>query len=264
MPRHALSSSSPQGDGGPHLTPNTHIVILKEKEGARRKSHGHALTERRFSEIEVPRFVETMRAPLRKSIHPVREDTSDEAYLKRHHKHQLAEKKLKNREKERLAHEVYQHQVALERLRNMDRRQLSLLTSTLRTSDGRTPRPDEMESLHRSLLLEAEEQLARYQQLGFGDKRRREREPLREKAVVETPVAERVLTPPVESVKETSVKKTAKSRDDKPVFPKTPESKGSRKSARAAMAFGTRLPPMDEVDFELPDKDFGAMLAKRT
>ncbi|KAF9909028.1 hypothetical protein BX616_011324 [Lobosporangium transversale] len=45
---------------------------------------------------------------------------TDEVYEKRHRKQEMAEKKLKNREKEKLRHAMYQQQLVVEKLRHID------------------------------------------------------------------------------------------------------------------------------------------------
>ncbi|RUP25682.1 hypothetical protein BC936DRAFT_138823 [Jimgerdemannia flammicorona] len=129
-------------------------------------------------DIDIPSFcvIETRtrlkgKQPVRTNI--VQEDTSDESYTKRHRKHELAEKKLKNRERERLAHELYQQQLTVEKLRNMDRGNLLSIATALRRADGLPQKEaEDIDALHKRLLREAEDQLKRYEMLGLGDKRR--------------------------------------------------------------------------------------------
>ncbi|CAG8705216.1 18888_t:CDS:2, partial [Acaulospora morrowiae] len=99
------------------------------------------------------------------------EDISDAAYEKRHRKHELAEKKLKNRERERLAYERYQQQLAVEKLRNTDSKSL-ISVAALRNNDA-TNDASKLETVHKKLLKEAEDTLARYDSLGLGGKKRK-------------------------------------------------------------------------------------------
>ncbi|KAF9585113.1 hypothetical protein BGW38_003848 [Lunasporangiospora selenospora] len=125
------------------------------------------------------------------------EDLSDEAYEKRHRKQEMAEKKIKNREREKLRHAMYQQQLVVEKLRHMEINRLlpisafrTLYKSTaeqdssqqrhaLNADSPSDQRPHQQISLaaaramqdeyHRRLLREAEENLRRYEQLGLGD-----------------------------------------------------------------------------------------------
>ncbi|KAF9414953.1 hypothetical protein BGZ94_000225 [Podila epigama] len=129
------------------------------------------------------------------------EDLHDEVYEKRHRKQEMAERRIKNREKEKLRHAMYQQQQIVGKLRHMDinrlmpisafRTQSSTSTSlsqeeghtgastTVTDSGGGTrsgPGSHQIshaaaramqEEYHRRLIREAEENLRRYQQLGL-------------------------------------------------------------------------------------------------
>ncbi|KAF0554849.1 epoxide hydrolase domain-like phosphatase [Gigaspora margarita] len=99
------------------------------------------------------------------------EDTSDVIYEKRHRKHEIAEKRLKNREREKLEYERYQQQLAVEKLRNTDSKSL-ISIAALRSQDS-TSDASKLETVHKKLLKEAEDQLARYDSLGLGGKKRK-------------------------------------------------------------------------------------------
>jgi hypothetical protein len=96
------------------------------------------------------------------------EDTDDEAYLRRHRKHEMAEKKLKNREKERLRYDMQQQMLLVERLKNMNRTNLlAMLSSRLRRDGIGELDEAEIKSLHQRMIREAEELLMRYEALGL-------------------------------------------------------------------------------------------------
>ncbi|KAI1310530.1 hypothetical protein EDD11_003702 [Mortierella claussenii] len=129
---------------------------------------------------------------------------TDEVYEKRHRKQEMAEKKVKNREKEKLRHAMYQQQLVVEKLRHIDINRLmpisafrSLSSKTVdqnphhgkelasphredSTQQTSTPTPVPVsislaaakimqDEYHRRLLREAEENLRRYEQLGLGE-----------------------------------------------------------------------------------------------
>jgi hypothetical protein len=93
------------------------------------------------------------------------------AYEKRHRKHELAEKKLRNREREKLAYERYQQQLAVEKLRNTDSKSL-ISVAALRNKDA-TNDASKLQIAHQKLLKEAEDTLAIYDSFGLGGKKRK-------------------------------------------------------------------------------------------
>src|SRR5438105_2549854 len=99
-------------------------------------------------------------------------------YEKRHRKYELAEKKLKNRERERLAYERYQQQLAVDKLRNMEMNRLIPIAAlrhegaSSSSSSSNTLDASGLEVMHRKLLREAEDTLKRYDELGLGGKKR--------------------------------------------------------------------------------------------
>ncbi|KAF8936903.1 hypothetical protein BGZ58_003546 [Dissophora ornata] len=132
---------------------------------------------------------------------------TDEVYEKRHRKQEMAEKKVKNREKEKLRHAMYQQQLVVEKLRHMEINRLMPISAfrslqktieqeqQLRESGGsgsgsgsgagsgtdEASAPQQhapislaaarvmQDEYHRRLLREAEENLRRYEQLGLGE-----------------------------------------------------------------------------------------------
>ncbi|RHZ89831.1 hypothetical protein Glove_9g32 [Diversispora epigaea] len=130
------------------------------------------VVEEEEEEIQVPSFKiweEDVGSGLRSKAQE--EDISDAAYEKRHRKHELAEKKLKNRERERLAYERYQQQLAVEKLRNTDSKSL-ISVAAFRNNDV-TNDMSKLETVHKKLLKEAEDTLARYDSLGLGGNKRK-------------------------------------------------------------------------------------------
>ncbi|KAF9151022.1 hypothetical protein BG015_007148 [Linnemannia schmuckeri] len=124
------------------------------------------------------------------------ENLSDEVYEKRHRKQEMAEKKLKNREKEKLRHAMYQQQLVVEKLRHMEVNRLMPI-SAFRSLQKTVELEEQLkeasagwdnthhhhssnnislaaakimqDEYHRRLLQEAEENLRRYEQLGLAD-----------------------------------------------------------------------------------------------
>ncbi|KAG0355763.1 hypothetical protein BG005_005284 [Podila minutissima] len=125
------------------------------------------------------------------------EDLHDEVYEKRHRKQEMLERRIKNREKEKLRHAMYQQQQVVEKLRHMDINRLMPL-SAFRTQTHKKTTLEEppsssvsvsqsqddghgagssqisvaaakimQEEYHRRLIREAEESLSRFEQLGL-------------------------------------------------------------------------------------------------
>ncbi|KAG0188150.1 hypothetical protein DFQ28_005324 [Apophysomyces sp. BC1034] len=164
---------------------------------------------------------------------------SEEYYLKRHRKHEMEEKKQKNREKERLQHELYQQQQMVDRIRSMDRSTLLSIISSLRhrEEEDDDENEDDMEghvdvdAVHCQLLRDAEETLKRYEMLGFG--RRLKKKPDLSKPPIHT------FEPPAITTH------------------------GARRSPRNVMAFGRKLPRMKQIEFRLPKTLFGPLMDAR-
>ncbi|KAJ2962706.1 hypothetical protein NQZ79_g2230 [Umbelopsis isabellina] len=99
---------------------------------------------------------------------PVNEATDDETYLRRHRKHEMAEKRVKNREKEQLRYDMHQQIRHVERLKSMDRTNLLATISSQLRRDGIGELDEaEVKSLHQRMIREAEELLMRYEALGL-------------------------------------------------------------------------------------------------
>jgi hypothetical protein len=98
----------------------------------------------------------------------VNEETDDETYLRRHRKHEMAEKRVKNREKELLRYGMHQQMRLVERLKSMDRTNLLATLSPRLRRDGIGELDEaEVKSLHKRMIREAEELLMRYEALGL-------------------------------------------------------------------------------------------------
>ncbi|CAG8665754.1 8168_t:CDS:2, partial [Gigaspora rosea] len=229
-------------------------------------------------------------------------DTSDAIYEKRHRKHELAEKKLKNREREKLEYERYQQQLAVEKLRNTDSKSL-ISIAALRSQDS-TSDASKLETVHKKLLKEAEDQLARYDSLGLGGKKRKAdviinnisniggenkvtEEPENKKARLRVPRRtsntnpDEVLTASSKNETSTRITRSRKNKDEKPVdeikiinnkptkstenVTKMNHKKNNTKSTRSALAFGYKVPvkPFVKRDFSLPVSIFGEMMNER-
>ncbi|CAG8470094.1 4471_t:CDS:2, partial [Ambispora gerdemannii] len=115
-------------------------------------------------------FAEDLESGLRSKTQE--EEILPEKYEKRHRKFELSEKKLKNRERERLTYERYQQQLAVEKLRNMEMNRL-IPIAALRTESSTTIDANDIEIMHKKLLREAEDTLKRYDELGLGGKKRK-------------------------------------------------------------------------------------------
>ncbi|ORY95865.1 hypothetical protein BCR43DRAFT_315177 [Syncephalastrum racemosum] len=96
------------------------------------------------------------------------EAPDEESYLRRHRKYEKEEKKVKNREKEKLQHEMYQQQQFVERVRQTDKNIIMSIATSLLQQRGQDPPPHiDADALRRRILRDAEDQLNRFEQLGF-------------------------------------------------------------------------------------------------
>ncbi|KAI8140533.1 hypothetical protein BJV82DRAFT_220870 [Fennellomyces sp. T-0311] len=189
-------------------------------------------------------------------IEPVPEDF----YLKRHRKHEKEEKKLKNREKERLQHEMYQQQQFVERVRHTDKSIIMAIATALRQQQGNADEslPD-VDVLYRQVLHDAEEHLQRYEMLGLARKSRKEETkspPMTTNTSPSPPPA--AAPPPVETAESAPAFRTFYTNAAANAAPK-----GARRSARNILAFGQRIPSMRECDFHLPMDVYGGMMEQR-
>ncbi|KAF7731595.1 hypothetical protein EC973_009359 [Apophysomyces ossiformis] len=190
--------------------------------------------------LPVPDFIVLSPRLDKQSDKIVTEPIPEDYYLKRHRKHEMEEKKQKNREKERLQHELYQQQQMVDRIRSMDKSTLLSIISSLRHREGEEEEEEgegeedqvDVDAVHGQLLRDAEETLRRYEMLGFG--RRLKKKP-------------DVSKPPIHTF-EQLVLATQRS---------------ARRSPRNVMAFGRKVPPMKQTEFSLPKKLFGSLMDAR-
>ncbi|KAI8581111.1 hypothetical protein K450DRAFT_234693 [Umbelopsis ramanniana AG] len=232
---------------------------------------------------------------------PVTEDTDDEAYLRRHRKHEMAEKKLKNREKERLRYDMQQQMRLVDRLKSMNRTNLlATLSSRLRRDGIGELDEAEIKSLHQRMIREAEELLMRYEALGLLPGKQK---------IVYTTIAKPVnethrmpeldpatppLTPPAsvpevlplkpksQSKKGTKVpdqadpgvreKETTIIKPKKPLkrIPKTTVTDNQKqqlpdekKKYKRKFRFSKSVPSIKQQEFSLPTDDFGELMSGR-
>ncbi|KAI8337602.1 hypothetical protein BC941DRAFT_425725 [Chlamydoabsidia padenii] len=223
---------------------------------------------------------------------------SDDYYLARHRKHEMEEKKQKNREKERLEHEFYQQKQLVERLTTLDKSTLLSIVSSITKDHHSTMPPADLDRLHQTLLQDAREQLYRYEKLGLGRKRG---QGFTVSAQMIT--TDRSHSPPLSNSKYSTIKipaslsSSSHTTTRKPISIKTETSAtmdnnsnhhnnrkltkeasvlahfqshghrsagaGKRKSLRTAIAFGEKIPTMNDTEFELPLDLFGDMMDKR-
>lgn len=182
----------------------------------------------------------------------------DEYYLKRHRRHELDEKKQKNREKERLRHGYYQQKQLVERIKTMDKNLLRSIVSSIR---HRTHKQEEMteedeekylEDLHTSLLSEAQEHLDRYEVLGIG---KNDEESDQLAAMESSATVSDEFKQALEAEERLQRQRQIKSFSGQATFTGAEQSKrGSRRSTRNVTAFGQLLPPFEIEEFELPEE----------
>lgn len=230
------------------------------------------------------------------------EDTDDETYLRRHRKHEMAEKKLKNREKERLRYDMQQQMRLVEKLKSMNRTNLlATLSSRLRRDGIGELDEAEIKSLHQRMIREAEELLMRYEALGLLPGKQK---------IVYTTIAKPVnethrmpdldpatppLTPPAsvpeavppkpksQSKKRTKLlpdpadtgileKETTITKPKKPLkrISKTTTTDSKRqypdekRKYKRKFRFSKSVPSITQQDFSLPTDDFGELMSRRT
>ncbi|CEI94922.1 hypothetical protein RMCBS344292_09124 [Rhizopus microsporus] len=187
---------------------------------------------------------------------------SDDYYIKRHRKHELDEKKQKNREKERLRHGYYQQSQLVERIKTMDKGLLRSIVSSIRHR-GSALIPDMTEEaeeeylnkLHERLLKDATELLRRYEALGLAK--------TSTAPPTETEETESLVNPTFhEAVQTEAIRQRAR---QLATFEKYPSHKSgsSRYSKRHITAFGEKLPPFEFMDFQLPKDIFGHLMNSR-
>lgn len=199
---------------------------------------------------------------------------------------------------------MYQQQQFVDRIRQTDKSMIMAIVSSLRQSQKDDDEKDttsesipDIDVLYRQVLRDAEEQLQRYEMLGFSRKPRnkkvaseedigsspplsspehkRKESPVltstppslqsqssnvSESASVSEPAAKRRNTSPTSS-SSASKKRRFVSFSSSPNGSKSPS--GTRRSARNIVAFGQKVPPMDECEFHLPFEDYGPLMEAR-
>lgn len=83
----------------------------------------------------------------------------------------MEEKKQKNREKEKLEHDLYQQLQLVDKLKAIDKSTLASIVNSLRHQRNNPQLTVDLDQLHSTLLQEAREQIYRYEQLGLGRKK---------------------------------------------------------------------------------------------
>jgi hypothetical protein len=197
---------------------------------------------------------------------------TDEYYLKRHRKHEMDEKKQKNREKERLRHGYYQQKQLVERIKAMDKSLLQSIVSSIRHRTHKDQQEEEsssssldievehayLEELHDRLLRDALEHLKRYELLGLSNNKEIV---LVEEDHIEMPALSQsstIVTEPsqFQQALKTEAKKQRerqiKSFTGHPTFVGETRQQGARRSTRRVIAFGQKLPEFDTQEFVLP------------
>ncbi|KAL7321279.1 hypothetical protein PS15m_001066 [Mucor circinelloides] len=182
----------------------------------------------------------------------------DEYYLKRHRRHEMDERKQKNREKERLKHGYYKQKQLVERIKTMDKNLLRSIVSSIRHRTHKNEDMNEedeekyLEDLHTSLLNEAQEHLDRYETLGIG---KSEEDPDQSAAMDSTPTVSDEFKQALKTEERLQRQRQIKSFSGRAVFTGAVSSaRGSRRSTRNITAFGQLLPPFEIVEFELPEE----------
>lgn len=189
--------------------------------------------------------------------------------MKRHRKHEIDEKKQKNREKERLKHGYYQQKQLVERIKAMDKSLLQSIVSSIRHRTHKDQEEEEpvdieaehayLEDLHDRLLTDALEHLKRYELLGLSNNKETVEEDLEPPALLQSTT----VTEPSEfqQALKTEAKKQRerqiKSFSGHPAFVgDTSRDQGARRSTRRVIAFGQRLPEFEIQEFVLPSYIF--------
>ncbi|KAI9281189.1 hypothetical protein BY458DRAFT_430217, partial [Sporodiniella umbellata] len=169
----------------------------------------------------------------------------DDFYYKRHRRHELEEKKQKNREKERLKHGYYQQNQLVERIKTMDKSSLQSIVSSIRHRTQIEDEEDEryLDILHERLLKDATELLNRYEALGLS------------KTSVNVEEEPTEINPDFhQAVQVEAIRQKARQLS---TFNKhTKSTLSSRRSSRHVSAFGVKLPDFTYKDFELPHEFF--------
>lgn len=222
------------------------------------------------------------------------EATDDETYLRRHRKHELAEKRVKNREKEQLRYDMHQQIRHVERLKSMDRTNLLATISSQLRRDGLGELDEaEVKSLHQRMIREAEELLMRYEALGLLSGKQKieyttiaapKHDAHRSNDIKPTlpsspPPPSSLITPTTSLIKPKSQPrkriKVADNDDDIKLDTSQPargkkknlpdsQSQGKPNKGRSKkVPFGQSSPAISHREFSLPAAEFGEMMLKR-
>lgn len=170
----------------------------------------------------------------------------DEYYLRRHRKNEINEKKVKNREKEKLKHGYYQQKLLVDRIKAMDKSILQSIVSSIRHRTDQKEQ-DDIDEIHQQLLDESMDILRRYESLGFHS-------PDHSTTITTTDIEHQEdVEPPVETAFQKSLKTIPPKKRITPtkVVEKQPRV-GTRRSTRTTTAFGQKLPSFENQEFELP------------
>ncbi|KAI7907187.1 uncharacterized protein BX663DRAFT_131170 [Cokeromyces recurvatus] len=181
---------------------------------------------------------------------------TEDYYLKRHRRHELEEKKQKNREKECLRHGYYQQKQLVERIKTMDKSLLQSIVSSILhrnslslTSQQQVIDDHYLEQIHEQLLQNAVDHLARYEALGFKD-----HEPILVKQQQQQ--QQPILSQQLESKEKKEIEKSSptKRKEIKTFggYRTLKSQQGNRRSSRRLIAFGQRLPLFETQEFQLP------------
>ncbi|KAI8391822.1 uncharacterized protein BYT42DRAFT_611006 [Radiomyces spectabilis] len=190
------------------------------------------------------------------------EPLPEDFYIRRHRKHELEEKKQKNREKERLQHEFYQQQQMVQRIKTLDKGTLKSIVSSLRhrmedvAQTGANLEAIDLDVVHEQLLKDAEDYLHRFEMLGLN----RARPPV-PPSIHPSSETHQKFSPstssPLPSGTDTTKSKSA------PAPAEPPTATPKRRGGRSSVAFGKTVPSMKPSEFLLPDKPFAAMMDER-
>lgn len=169
----ASSSSPPVGTAGPSERVQRILAYLSDPEKARACATMEQVETPDFCAADAPMSLGKTRGASVSAVgcHLLTQcDTSDEAYLARHLRHERAEKKLRKQEKEAL---VQDRRRILARIASLEQADVTLLVPAFAAREaerGAAPQSDEamiahLSLLHGELLSDARATLARYDKL---------------------------------------------------------------------------------------------------
>lgn len=252
------------------ISPYHRIAIVSDSKVMEKCRNVPVTVPRLLPEIQVPQFrklpsTELVGKSRRPSLNE--EDLSEAAYERRHRKHELLEKRSKNREKEKLAHERLKLAEEIEQLQTMDYYHL-LPIAALR---GRTEanNVEAAEHLRQRLLKEAQETMQRYIALGGGDKKKDKKVDEIEEADEELEAPKRVYQKrKVETHEEALVKRGPGRPRKNPLSVVTTPAVfttfiNAAEKYKGPLPFGQRMPYIPNEEFTLPEEEYGAALKER-